>query len=179
MKNLLTFEEQQKIRHTYWLRLMAVSTFIIAAIIVLAALFLVPPYILATTTINGLEDQLASLERQEEIGGGNDTRRLLVETLDHMKFAQYTRTLLSPSDLVGLVLDQKSDQIEVSALSMTETEAGYQLVMQGLSASRSDLVEYKERLESIERVASVVLPLRDLTRSEELQFTLTLEVRAD
>lgn len=176
MKNLLPSQEQKRIRQMYLLRLAAVIVFVVSMGMLLAAFFLVPPYILATTKIAQLEQQLTVLVEQEAAGGGVDARILLEETKANMRFAEHLRTQPVVTEEVAMIRNVQPAGIAMLSFDYTEETELLRVVIKGVAATRASLIAFKEALEGLERAQVVDLPLRDLTRGEDIQYTLTIEL---
>ncbi len=82
---------------------------------------------------------------------------------------------ITPSPLTGYLTTVFTDQpasIRVTGLAYDKTQRT--LALEGTATTRSDLVAYVARLESLKEITHVALPISDLARNTDLTFKITV-----
>lgn len=178
MLNLLPEYKKKTLRRTYLLRVGVVGLWLMASAIGLGAVTLAPTYFATTLDIRTLEAERAILEEQMfDSGEGGSVLEVLKRDAALTRLVATLGTTVPPSDYLDEVLEERTEDIFIDSVRFQEDPDGKKtLVVRGGAETREDLVEFTGALEEHETFESVSLPLQDLARKEDVEFTVSLVI---
>lgn len=110
--------------------------------------------------------ELVSLNEEEQVS------REIVQNVNEKLTALQTRThLMTPVEVVGLILRNKNQGITLNSFDFTSAREGGSLKISGIADAREDLISFFKNLESEEVIQTVESPISNLSRSNDISFT--------
>lgn len=176
MRTLLLEKDRKALRKEYRLRLCAVGFWVVAGTMFLGAVMLMPAYFLADAREDAARAEIARLGiavpdagqvPASELGALKGKMKLLE--------AQNDQTLRM--DLLREVLSSKPRSVVITGMHLLSRpdEGTEELTLTGVSATRENLLVFKETLERNPHFTNVTLPVSDLASRTDVEFSITLE----
>jgi hypothetical protein len=179
MTNLLPEEYKNKIHREYRLRYYAVISLFVFFAIGISVFVLVPNAFTAGTEYflaRQAETQIINPEDEKRVKDMNAELLLFRETLgvlDPKK--EVTPVLLS--EMMRLVAMQKPAQVSLESFGfVSETEAVKKILLSGLAENRESLVAFSKRLTENKTFTKVDLPISNLSKKQDIEFSITLTI---
>ena len=172
--NLLTDRQKKEVLREYRLRLAAVALFLLSFLLASFALLLVPVAVYVGTIKESLEQDLARLEQRLEATGANRAEAFLQEINTTAQDASGYLTATSFGDIVARLESARAPQIAIKGLSLKEEnadEAQVRAQLEGVAATRADLVAYLDALRALPGAAAVDIPLESFAKSAAVPFS--------
>ena len=171
---LLPPKERKWLRHEYHVRawIVALFAFSVAGTIGVASLF--PAFMRGTLEERFQLQAVARLEQNKNASGAAEVEKQLASDRALLvNLSTYTdRKFLSAE--IEHIASLKGNNL-LSSLSIESNEEGAsRLVVQGLSPTRESLLSFKTRIENQKPGTTVSLPISQLARSANIQFSLEI-----
>lgn len=178
MLNLLPEYKKKSFHKTYFTRVVVVGVWLFAGATALGAVTLAPTYFSTALEIRTLEAERTALEeRMFDSGEGGSVLEVLTRDAILTRLVTEVGTQPAPSSYLDEVFEERTDAIYIESVRFQENSEGEKsLVVRGGAATREDLVAFKDALEQHERFAQVSLPLQDLAKREDVEFTVSLVI---
>lgn len=176
MINLIPPEAKKRVSKEYWLRVLSVWAIACSAALVASVCILVPAYMLITIQIGANESvSQAASERvtefesvTKELTLANQKSRAI---LDNNRFA-------SISPYIAMVRAHENGGVRVTQVTVSRTKDGFSPIsVSGEADSRQALAAFRDRLLSESNVSGVDLPISNLAKDKEIQFSLTISIK--
>jgi hypothetical protein len=170
MLNVLPFEVKKKLRQEYLMRLSAFGLALASLAGLLAAAMLVPALIYAKSERSGYEIIIGNIEGVDGKEDVFETVRAVKEKITFLKSGVASPIL----PLFKKVVDAKRNGIVISGISFTRNNA---VVIEGVASTRAALVAYRDTITAISDFSSVQLPISELAKSSNIEFTLNASLK--
>ncbi len=177
---LLPEEEMKSLKREYHTRLFIFTLFFISLAIILGILSLIPAFVIAYT------DEKSALNRIEEIRKNRDTKEIesikkeLQKTTEYIKKIDSAENNIKYSEIIPQIINDKNANIQITSLSFIRSDKNATstnpLVLQGIAKSRDSLLKFKSELEKNSLISSVELPVSDLARSKDIDFSIKISL---
>lgn len=174
MINLIPPSAQEQVKREYWVRVISVWMTLIATGCVVVAVLNIPVYVLVRSQLDAflVEYKQANLESEsfkeseQAVIQANQVAALL---------AQHDDTQL----LSGIVdeLDALTGQgIRITDFTISRSMEGglAPITIKGTAASRLDLTNFRDAIESHPLFSNAELPLSNLAKDRDIEFTITI-----
>lgn len=176
MINLIPPEGEKAVRREYLLRTGATAACIIGFVFLVLSGSLLPTYILTGVHIK---------EYQEKVDAEKDIAQVFQDAEKEVKLSEELLTQLksgsssrSVSELIRAVEEKTPQGITFKAFQMNTAKRGADtLLVQGVAATREDLVRFKNTLKEVPLFEKVEIPIADLARDTSLPFSITITLK--
>lgn len=176
LTNLLPLERQESLAREYRFRFGVVAALLFTALVLAAAVMLMPTYIFLSDTVHAKETRLASikttLSSADEIAL---SARLLALSSDAASLISLSKRA-SASSVIRSVLTVSRPGVTLSGISYTPP-AGKNpstLALTGAAATRDSLRRYQLALQDAPSVLSADLPVSAYAKDVNIIFTITI-----
>lgn len=176
MRNLLPFANRKKVKREYRLRLITLTLFMAASVVAIGSISILPTLFLSQSKKLSIENQAEFVERsiahrEAEVSletlRDSRSRLALLATEDEQTTLTETIEVLCQCETTPLV--------DIDGF-FYETFGGIAKInVTGVASTRDALLSYKGRLERSEIFSSVELPISNLARDRDIEFTITVE----
>ncbi|MEM9336714.1 MAG: PilN domain-containing protein [Patescibacteria group bacterium] len=174
MINLIPPHARRQVVTEYWLRVVSVWLFLLSAGLLIVSVLNVPLYVLVDQQKAAYAESsqvAATTKAQLEannaiITNANNIARLLARGSDPTPFSTYLNQLeaLAPA---GITLSR-------IYLDRQDPEMAGEIRLQGVSATRQDLAQYRSSIEDSEQFVSAELPISNLAKNQDILFSITI-----
>lgn len=181
MANLLPQESQKNIRREYRLRLAVVAAFLLLAVIVFAAVLLVPSLLLSSVKANESEARLAVSRKGETQNLEKEIEAVVLKTnTDATLLSENGNQAFLVSEFIGHLLQTKPDTIAITGIFYEKAKGGAldKASLRGIAANREALSAYVASLETDSYFAEVVLPVSHFVQEKDIDFAMSLKMKA-
>lgn len=178
MLNLLPEYKKKMLRRTYLTRVAVVGLWLVASATALGAVTLLPTYLSTALDVDSLETERAVLEEKLlDRGEGESVLEVLTRDAEFAELLSEVGTVSKGSTYMDEVIKHRPENVYLTGVRFTrDTGAEATLAVSGVADLREDLIEYSGTLEDLGLFSRVVLPLSDLTRRNDVEFSVTLVV---
>ena len=175
MFNLLPQYQRAKLEKEYRFRIAIVSLGFALALLVVAVISLVPTYIISQGVIEDIQSQIQTVKDRGALAGSAPASAALKEVKDLTNVLQ-SDGKVQISQIFSEIISARSGEIQLYSFAFSNVEPR-RLRVTGNSSTREGLVTYKKELEKIKFVKKVDLPISALTKSSDINFSLTIELQ--
>lgn len=189
MINLLPSSEKEKLRREYRLRLAVVVLIVLLVILFIANIAVVSSFIMSSVKLSVTKEQKEEIQNSESGKKRRELTRLAQEVNYQADFLHEGNKARSPSSAAQTILENLGEYITLSAIlykaeggavgDQEDEEAKKSATFQvrGVATNRTQLVEFRDRLQASSVFTNVVLPVSNLVSDENIEFTVELAVR--
>jgi len=166
--------ERNKLKREYRVRALVVLLFVLSTTVLIGITSLFPTFINSKIIEKQELSKIAEINKTNNENGLEIIKKQL--NSDNLLLVNAEETTKSPTfypiikDIVVAKGSVKIDSIAVTNVSTTTID----FIIQGFSFTRESLTTYKTRLETSIPGSVVVLPLSDLAKNRDIQFSLKL-----
>lgn len=175
MFNLLPKEQKRSIYTEYKFRLIILILIFLAVTGIIVAVFLSPSLVLSSFRYNSLVNELQNIEKDtpelENVEGLQETAKKINDKLKIFGSEEE----LSPLSIWQKIIESKTNGIKITNLSYDRNTDKISVVVSGRSLTRESLTDFSNALEK-SGFEDVNLPVSDLARDKNLEFSITLSV---
>lgn len=166
--------EQKRLKSGYRVHAIIVALFMMSIAGLVGVISLFPSYVLVSTERALRDDTLASIQKGDVSGNGT-IRQELVTDADRLSL--FTKdSSIRPSQLIEDTISARGT-VRILAISVEHVSTTtVSIVVQGIAPTRESLVAYKIRLENMATGNKVDLPISELTKSTDIQFSFKYTV---
>lgn len=173
MVNLLTAQDQMKLRVRYYTGLLSSFIFVLVGVCVLGTALLVPSYFLAkaeaASAIRALEASKESVELYQSSGIVQQVS-LLKERLKILKEYEGVQTV--PLVLAALTTNVPSG-VQINSTSILFTSAGAgTITISGKAKTRTALISFGKKIESVRIFKGASIPISNLVNETDIDFSV-------
>lgn len=174
MFTIITEQYEKMLRRDYRLRLASVVLFALSIICVVGIVSLIPSYILSNDQYTSADRDLQALRtRREESGVVKQEKEIFVSR----DLINKVNAHVSPVYLSGIVealVAERSSGISITQMTVDMGAVSFG----GVARDRESLVAFKRNLEQSGRFIKVELPLSDLAKSRNINFSIKASITA-
>lgn len=176
MINLIPPSAKKSITLEYWLRVISMWSVIWSIALLLGISIMIPAYVLITLQVSAFSESAASASQKlatlkdvsKELEQASEGARVLI---DGMRFVKV-------SDYEALFRDLENDDVRLTQIGIDRTKDGLAPArLAGQAASRQALASFRDALLAQPEVASVDLPISNLAKDKDIQFSLTVTLK--
>jgi hypothetical protein len=176
MINLIPPSAKKKIITEYWARTVSVWFYIWASALLLGAFVMVPVYVLVDLQVSNSSESAASAEAvlasyddlSKQLNSANIDAKSLLESRRYGLLSDYTK----------LFFELENSDVSLSQVSISRAKDGIGPVqISGSATTRQALASFREALLDLSKVESVDLPISNLAKDKDIQFTLTVKIK--
>lgn len=184
---LLPEKEMRTLKREYRTRLVIFLSFFVSIAILIGIVSLAPAYIFSHTEEAEVIRSIEALERDRQDRGADIVMQDLKETGDVVKKLKGYNDSVIFSQIVSQVISLKPVSIKINSFNMPSvvpakktsgssatTTPTLEVIIQGKSPTREDLVAFRDNLEADPLVTSVDLPVSNLAKSRDISFSLKI-----
>lgn len=176
MFNLITEEHKKTIRTEYRLRLFAVVLFFFAFTGLVGLVFLMPSFLAVSLNLTDLKQQKQNLEKEiPELKDINSLEALSAQVNMKIK-ALNSEEKSMPTEIINIINPAELRAIKLKSISYIKNNSEVKVGVNGTATTRDALVAFSRQLETVEIFEKVNLPVSDLAKDRDINFSLTFSV---
>lgn len=175
MFNLLPDSLKEEIIKEYKLRKLIIVLLIIVFLQASFFVFMMPSWVNLSNKENELLERVKKFDNSPIVSGANALKLtvkllnseaiVMDKTLEYQEFIPILNTIIS----------NKTNSIKITDVLFTSISSSTSmLVVQGVSSTRDDLVNYKNTLDQTKMFKSVDLPVSNLAKDRNIVFSINL-----
>lgn len=176
MANLLSTTERQILRTERFKRLGICALIGILITFAIGSLLLVPAYLSATSREGTTQERLEALTKIIELKQGDSSDSVIRDTQDRLEILSAALRERSPEQFLLETIDAMPAGVTLWQYSYSTDEGGVTISISGRATNRAALLSFGERLRGSGLFASVDIPISTLARSEDIAFTLSMQL---
>ena len=174
MLNLLKPEQKRKIIHEYHVRFFVLVFVMLFCAEMIAVVLLVPSYTISKARMDGLNSKSSVLQAQSISEQGAALNDLIKKTNDYISLFSVSASSTVISGAINSVVNNRGSAVRINGLVYGLQNGQQQIIVQGVAASRQDLLDFVKRLKQQIGVLSADLPLSDFSQAQNITFSLTV-----
>ncbi len=173
MINLIPPKAKKDLRLEYWVRVVSVWLLIWAAALFAGALSLLPVQVLISTQTAVHED--TAEQASEKVTDYASISTTLVQASLQAKYVQEQGAVGALSDYISRFQSLTNENIRINNISISRGEIGIKpIAISGTADGRQDLASFRDRLLDLEDVVEVDLPISNLAKDKDINFSVTV-----
>lgn len=174
MINLLPEDKKRSFKRTYFARLLTVFLILIAVLVVIHSVLLIPSYAFLQARIQSQVAEKEFLVRSLEATGGGEVEERLQALTEQITILETVNTSVSFVAIVEDILEVSRQGIVLTQVLYDPQNQNVDVELRGMAANRESLRSFASRLEAREEIESVDFPISNLSREEDLPFTIAI-----
>ena len=174
MLNLIQPDQKRKIIREYRGRfaVMTLSVFFVLEIIALA--LLIPSYIISIAQVQSLNMQQTAVQSQSTVTESAQSTALLQTANNQMSILATSSTPSGAAKSIQDLLANSGTAIRINGITYNTQNGLREIVIQGIAATREDLVAFSNHIQGEPNVRSVDLPISNFAQSKNIDFSMTI-----
>lgn len=176
MLNLLPQEEKKSFITMYRLRIAVIVSLFTSALLIIACVGLLPSYLNEKTQTEVLIKQKQEAEARNTSVSLIESDNKIAKNKGLVGFLTSRHASMAKGDSLSAAIlkiqEKKTSAITISSLSFD----GSKITIAGVAATRSDLIAFNSSLQQQRYFTSVALPISDIAKSTDADFTIQLEM---
>jgi len=173
MINLIPTHARKDVKTEYWVRVVTVWLFLLAAAAGIVGLLLFPSYMLVQSGLSIFEDTYQDISQQnesyetlrEEVRVGNGVA-------NHIGRTEVTPVFIM---IINELESLANTNVSLASYSFARTEGKVESIsITGSAPSRASLAQFRDVLESHEFFDSAELPISNLAKDKDIPFNITI-----
>ena len=177
MFNVLPDNVKKEIKREYKIRLIATSLTFIICLQLLFLIFLLPSWFLAVSKERDAMAQADSLSASVGSVSTAPAASVVADTNERLRLLSTVMVYPQMMPLVNTILTDRTSAIHLTSfLYKSSDPTSATLQVGGISATREALVAFVKSLQSSGSFKTVDLPVSDLAKDKDIQFTLDLNI---
>ena len=176
MINLLPITRKEEIRKNYLYKLAVFGSVFLGVAAVSFGILLSSFYMLLRIDKNEIESLLQDTDEKKAL---NVNRKILNDTRNKLNVLGFETGELLVTDAVGLLLKSKNDGIRINEISYTKSQIPGQISIKGIADTREGFLEFTKSLRKEEKFSDAQSPISDLSKSENIEFTIMIHIKTD
>lgn len=175
MANILPDNLRRLNKRRYVIRLSTVVFYGLAFVLVVCTALIVPSYFLLNEEAKALT---AERVRMETDVVDTDFRVLpLGEITERAKELTLGVDRFSPTSHIQTIVGTLPQGVSLNSISFEKGESMYTFTISGMADTREALVAFRDALDGLTRFSGVDLPVTQLARRTDLEFSLTANIQ--
>lgn len=177
MANLLSPGYVQRLRREYRLRLAVVGALFVLGSVCIGIVFLLPGYSYAVSERSGAKYELSELRNRVSVLERSADAEILRRAREQVR-ALSPQGITEPTELLTKLLVLRPDGILIENITLQGAQgSGAEVIIGGVSQTRDSLVRYEALLKKDAVVASVDLPVSNLAKEANLDFSMRVRLK--
>jgi predicted PurR-regulated permease PerM len=171
---LLPLHERITLRRAYRIRAVTVLLFLLSISIFIGIVALFPSFIKSYSEENAIMGTISSVTEDKD---NASAKALLDNMASSKKLLSSLSTVTSQqknSAIINSIISTR-ESLRLTSMSITKVSTStVSVIIQGIAPTRNSLLSFKNRLESAAPGNKVDLPVSELSKSSNIQFSLKL-----
>ena len=174
MFKLLTEEESRKVRHEYAMRRMVIILSSLILVLVVGVIGLLPTYVLSTIRYNEAQERSRIVANGNQREASSDPKAWLSKINRQLRILSPKLDTDRPSDLIDEIVDQRTSGIKLTGFSWVKSDGKINLTISGTSRDRQTLLSFESRVNALDNLSDVTLPISNLAKDKNIDFQIKL-----
>lgn len=171
---LLPLKERNILRREYRMRVVIIFCFLLSVAGLIGAAALFPSFLFALNEEETQLQTLKTIKKTEDDGGVVKLELEFQKNNELIKLLSQERKIPQPSNTIQSIVGVRGP-IKLNSISVdTPRQDALSIVIQGVAPNRDTLLSFKRRLEELVPGGGVELPVSDLAKSKDIQFSMRI-----
>ena len=175
MFDFLPKDFETKAKSIYRGRLISLYTFAMSGIFLMSLLLLLPSQMLAILKKEGLSEELSALQKSLAIKGNNTVEDFVSVSKKKIELTNNKESERLFTDILIDFLSHKVDGVSITSISFERVGTENTIAVSGKALSRDALLSFSKALKSNHRFENVDLPVSNLAKSRDIEFSLNVK----
>lgn len=176
MINLIPQSAKRGIRLEYWLRVVTVWGVLVTGALVGSVVIMAPAYVLINLQIDASAESSAAASQKiasyesvaKDLNRSNVEAKAVLDTTGYVPISNY----------VEMIRRLENSNITVSEITIGRAKDSFSPIqIKGQAVDRQSLSRFRDNLLAEPTVASVDLPISNLAKDKDIQFSLSVSVK--
>jgi hypothetical protein len=176
MINLIPPQAKKSLMIEYWVRVASTWLILWSITLIVSTIILLPTYVLIGTQVSVYKT--SAEEASLKVASYKDVSRSLVNASQRARILVDESGLADISEFITLIEGLQGSEVELSQINLNRIENGFDpMIVSGTATDRQALASFRDRLLAEEKISSVDLPISNLARDKDIQFTITVNLK--
>lgn len=176
MINLIPSAAKKGIKIEYWLRVVTVWFVLLIGAMLASVAVMAPAYVLIDLQIDASAESSAAAS--QKIAGYESVANELKRSNVEAKAILDTTGYIPISDYIAIIRELEGGGITVSEIQIIRAKDSFSPIqVKGKAVDRQSLSQFRDKLLAQPSIASVDLPISNLAKDKDIQFSLTIAVK--
>lgn len=177
MANLLTQQSKRNLRKEQLLRYSIVFELTAVLLLVVSSVLLVPTLIVSVSKERGAQEQIAILKASGELHESSEIAESIASINERIQLVEEDTNHNHIFSLLSEVTESVPRSVSVTGLFYAIDDGVPGMVVQGVADTRTDLLDFKAKLEKITRVEEALIPLSSLAKNADIDFSIQVRLK--
>lgn len=175
MINLIPSNAKKSITLEYWIRVCTAWFFLWSTALLFGVVALIPAFLLINIQVSVFES--SAKIAQESVESYAQVTKSLETSTSQAKLIVDARSVPVINDYISLFESLQGPSIELTKITINRSDKGIEPVsLAGTAFDRESLAAFRDRLLADPAVTAVDLPISNLAKDKDIQFTLTVTI---
>lgn len=176
MINLIPSVAKRSLLIEYWVRVISAWLILWSISLFVSTLMLYPAYVLISSQVSVYE--ASAREASQKVASYENVSVSLVRSSQQARSIMDELSIPVFSENITLFEGLQGTGIQLSKLGLSRNDDGIAPVfLVGVADDRQSLASFRDRLLAEEQVTAVDLPIANLARDKDIQFTITVTLK--
>ena len=176
MINLIPSSARRSLLIEYWVRVLSTWLILWSVSLFASALILYPAYVLIGSQVAVYET--SAKEASQKVASYENVSMSLVQASVQAKAIMDELSIPVFSDYIELFEGLQGTGIQINKIGLSRVDNGIApVLLVGIADNRQSLASFRDRLLAEEQVVSVDLPISNLARDKDIQFSITVTLK--
>lgn len=173
MINLIPPSAKKSTLIEYWMRVVTAWFILFSIVLIAGAGILLPTYVLISSQVGVYEESAAAAS--EKVANYENVSEQLVQASQQAKLIVDEMTLPVFSGYIDMFEQLQGEGIQIESIEMSRDGLAISpIIIDGTASDRQTLASFRERLLEKEEIILVDLPISNLAKDSNIQFSLTV-----
>ena len=179
MANLLPLKESLELMHERRRRLWSAIAVLVCGMCVFGTLLTIPSTIALLATRESTTERLETTKRLAELQKHAGAGASIAATKEKMSIIAREQSAALPHDMIERIVPLAPSGTSLTSISFRREGEATILDLTGGAVNRTALIAFGDALRSANLFTDVVIPIESLAQNSDLQFHLTLTLKAE
>lgn len=176
MINLLPQKAKKKIIREYYMRVISISLIIVGVSTFVVSLLFLPVYILISSQVEAFSKSIADVS--EKVKEYDTSSQALIKATKEAQLIYEMESSQKITELLKILNNLQNNNLVVSEYDFRRVGKNIETIkLSGEAKTRQTLVDFSEDLKKLEFVEMVNLPVSNLAKDQNLEFSLILKLK--
>ncbi len=176
MINLLPQKAKKRIIREYYTRAISVWFLIFSAVVAIVSFLFLPVYILVSSQVEAFSKSIS--EASEKVREYDFSSQALTKATKDAQLIYEMEASQKITDLLSILSNFQNENLLVREYDFKRNGKNIEVVrLSGLAKTRQALVDFSEKLKKLDFVEVVDLPVSNLAKDRDLEFSLNLKLK--
>ena len=175
MINLISENQKERTHREYMMRLAVIALMFMFFLVLIASIFLVPSYLVASVNAKYTQDQLEAMKSRRDPEMEKISASIQSINKNLGIFTSSLGAVSIPEDILKPIIDARGTGVTFAQMLYEKKDKiGWSVTLHGAALSREEMLTFVRNLEASGKYEKINVPIGDLIKGQNVEFDLVL-----